>query len=722
MRHAVFTGRCAALVLGLMALWMTTRTVQAQPSWRFIDTMSSTRFLFDAFQISDHEILIVGGQTVGWHAPGATASCDILDIDTRKVVPGPSMNLPHGAYAAAQMPDGAVVVFGGAFSQGLITTEAVERFDPRTRTWEHVGILTQPRMQMRAIALDSHRILVVGGRLSAGGGKLEVVNTSEIFDLRTGQSTRTQPHLYRSSMGVLVKSKTGQFLSFGGRDGVEGSTRYSEVLRYDTTVNRWRIAGGLPTPIYGPVTTRTSTGDVYALGGSFQETRGTVLMDTMSNVICKWNDDGFDSLGVMAIPRATHCAVQYDDSTLLVAGGKQPDKSVLRTCEWIDLRTMRSTPGPDMKSGRSTFVLVSIRRNGTSRVFAIGGLMQGDTATNSIEELITCDPGGWKDFGDEDYYSAGITRVGGGTVVLTETQPYTAGAVWSRKQVDMYGGFSASFTFRMTNGHDNELPDGSVPGADGIVFVVQNSGTTALGKAGEGIGYEGIPKALAVEFDTYLNPAYGDPNGNHIAVQTGGLGQCRPEHIAPYNLGMTTDIVTMIPDGRIYHGKVDYQGNRLSVYLDTTGRFEHPALVVENVDIAGLLGTRPTGTAWIGFTAATGKSVERHELLSWRMSDCSGLVATSVGAEPVPEREMDMSRIVPMPSHDAARLFSTVRFRQEVTLSLLDVTGRVLETATVETAALQHGVDLPFRVGAGTYFVRISDDTMTVAIPWVVLP
>jgi len=252
---------CVAMICMLFAM---VSTNIAQPRWKVLDdTMSSTRFLFDVFQISDHELLIVGGQTVGWYAPGATASCDILDIDTRKVTRGPSMNLPHAAYASVQMPDGAVVVFGGAFADNLFVTDGVERFDPRKRVWEPVGSLTQPRMQMRAIALDSHRILVVGGRLGKVGGNLDVVSTSEIFDLKTGVSTACAPHPYRSSMGILVKSKTGQFLSFGGRDGVQGSTRFAEVLRYDVGADRWRIAGGLPALVYGPTTLRTEWRGVY---------------------------------------------------------------------------------------------------------------------------------------------------------------------------------------------------------------------------------------------------------------------------------------------------------------------------------------------------------------------------------------------------------------------------------------------------------------------------
>jgi len=382
---------------------------------------------------------------------------------------------------------------------------------------------------------------------------------------------------------------------------------------------------------------------------------------------------------------------------------------------------MQGTAGPDMKSERSTFTLVNVKRNGKNQTFAIGGLMAGDIATNSIEELTTCDSDGWTDMAGNDYYVAGTTRIQDETVVLTETQQYSAGAVWSKKQVEVREGFTASFTFRMTNGHDNEQPDGSFPGADGIVFVVQNAGPTALGKSGEGIGYAGMSTALAVEYDTYLNPGYGDPNGNHIAVQSGGLGQCRPEHVAPYNLGITTDIVTMIPDGRIYHGRVDYQGNRLSVYLDTTGRFERPVLVVDNVDIASLIGLDATGRAWMGFTSATGKSVERHELLSWHMSDCSGLVATTVEDGPVRYGAAGDTRIVPMPSRDDARLYSTVGFGENVTVTLGDVTGLMFGVATTDGEALRNGFELPFHPSSGTYYIRISDGLRSISLPWVIV-
>jgi len=705
--------------VGILVLLSMISIVDAQPRWKVLDdTMSAPRLLFDAFWISENEVLIVGGHTSGTKL-SVTNACDIFNVDNRTVRPGPSMNLPHAAGGAVQMPDGAIVVLGGAIGINLNVTEAVERFDPKTRTWEHVGVLTQPRTQMGAIALDSHRILVVGGRLSQSNA-LDVVGTCEIFDLRTGVSARTADHPYRTSLGTLVRSKTGQILSYGGRDGVEGSNRYAEVFQFDTTLLRWRIAGGFPSPIYFPTTLRLDNGDLLALGGSFEERTTAFLRDSMADWICTWNDDGFDSLGALRQPLSVHSAVQYAPETVLVAGGKQSTKTVVANCEWVDLRTFRSSPAPAMTTPRAQFILLRAERNGGRRVFAIGGLTVNSGVVNTIEELIDCDPDQKVQYKPEDYVLAGNARPDNNSIVLTEAQPYSAGAVWGRKQVEVTGGFTTSFTFRMTNGHDDDQPDGSLPGADGIVFVVQNAGVAALGKSGEGIGYAGMPKALAVEFDTYLNPAYSDPNGNHIAVQSGGQGPCRPEHVAPYNLGITTDIVTMIPDGRIYHGRIDYHGNRLSIYLDTTGRFERPALVVDSVDIANLLGLGSAGTAWIGFTSATGKSVERHELMSWNIDACAGLV-TSVEDNGTGRDDVGRTFIAPMPSRDAARLFTTAISGEKVTIVLYDVTGATLGTMMAGADELASGIDLPFQPPTGTYYLHITDGMRSVMLPWMVV-
>ncbi|NYC32247.1 hypothetical protein B0H42_004878 [Clostridium saccharobutylicum] len=50
-------------------------------------------------------------------------------------------------------------------------------------------------------------------------------------------------------------------------------------------------------------------------------------------------------------------------------------------------------------------------------------------------------------------------------------------------------------------------PDVFAPGADGIVFVINNN-TNGLGTEGAGIGYQGITNSIGIEFDTYDNGNY----------------------------------------------------------------------------------------------------------------------------------------------------------------------------------------------------------------------
>ena len=58
--------------------------------------------------------------------------------------------------------------------------------------------------------------------------------------------------------------------------------------------------------------------------------------------------------------------------------------------------------------------------------------------------------------------------------------------------------FHTAFDFRLTSAH-----------ADGFAFVLQGVGPTARGLSGEGLGYAGIAKSVAVTFDLFDNAGEG---------------------------------------------------------------------------------------------------------------------------------------------------------------------------------------------------------------------
>jgi hypothetical protein len=185
------------------------------------------------------------------------------------------------------------------------------------------------------------------------------------------------------------------------------------------------------------------------------------------------------------------------------------------------------------------------------------------------------------------------------------------GSAWYATKQDVEDGFETNFQFQITGP--------GTTGADGLVFVIQNSaaGTGALGGLGDAIGYgsqsgapNGIANSIGVEFDTWNNGvSFGDPNGNHLAVHR--LSATTERQTSSNQLGVTTAIPTL-EDGQVHSVKVTYEPGTLRVFLDN---LVTPALTV-SVDLATAI-TLDDGKAWVGFTSGTGAATGNHFILNW---------------------------------------------------------------------------------------------------------
>ncbi|MBZ5722427.1 MAG: putative Ig domain-containing protein [Acidobacteriia bacterium] len=205
-----------------------------------------------------------------------------------------------------------------------------------------------------------------------------------------------------------------------------------------------------------------------------------------------------------------------------------------------------------------------------------------------------------------------------------DKKTHVSGSAWfATSQQSVTSGFTTSFTFQITHASSQ---------ADGLAFVIQNStgngfGTSARGGSGGAIGYGvpdpgdngvAIPDSLAVEFDTFDNTAW-DPNNNHVAVQSCGTGSNTQNHNAicmngnPANLGINSNLGAIsLFDGTVHTAVVDYDPGTLRVFIDDLGV---PVLVI-NTDLSTLLSLN-NGTAWVGFTGATGALTENNDILTW---------------------------------------------------------------------------------------------------------
>lgn len=241
---------------------------------------------------------------------------------------------------------------------------------------------------------------------------------------------------------------------------------------------------------------------------------------------------------------------------------------------------------------------------------------------------------------------------------LTSSSARQSGAMWYRRKMDVREGFDTEITFEISNPSQkcDRLDDVNTycrsRGADGIAFVIHNEEFDALGNAGQGIGYEGIKNALAVELDTFHNFEQMDFYENHVSVMTEGF---RYNISANHSRSLgTTNRVPDLTDGihklRIkydptfdsnmaphpsftvnghttwflnnadfrYGGEGDWGTGLGMLYVFLDDMFSPIITIPMNL---GATLELDNGRAIIGMTAATGDEYwQAHDILSWKFS------------------------------------------------------------------------------------------------------
>ncbi|ODU90843.1 MAG: hypothetical protein BGO61_07070 [Thiobacillus sp. 65-69] len=210
---------------------------------------------------------------------------------------------------------------------------------------------------------------------------------------------------------------------------------------------------------------------------------------------------------------------------------------------------------------------------------------------------------------------AGLTINGnaaqaGNVLRVTPANFSQSGSAFSTSTVSLASNasFSTYFQFRFTSAGGS--CDGLGCGADGLVFVVQTVGNN-VGGIGGGIGYQGIPNSVGIEFDTWNNGGGDNNSSNHIGIDING--------------SVTSVVLTEVTeadmnDGDIWNAWVDYNSatQMLEARLTRSAVRPSTALLSYAVDLATVLGTT---NAYVGFTSGTGAAYANHDVLSWTLED-----------------------------------------------------------------------------------------------------
>jgi hypothetical protein len=258
---------------------------------------------------------------------------------------------------------------------------------------------------------------------------------------------------------------------------------------------------------------------------------------------------------------------------------------------------------------------------------------------------------------------------------LTPSRPSRAGSVMRVEPSPLLNGFETGFTFQITDHslactqvRDRQFSLRShqscaVNGGDGFSFVLHNdaNASRALGAAASGLGYAGLRNALVVEFDTWYNaePGVDDLLFDHVSVQAsppaptaaggGAGGEARGAYDSVVTEAADTRLGsvrrTALGDGLLHRVRIAYHRhirydllaaftaspNLLPLLTDDGEQWRLGTLTVYVDDMSVPLLAMPLnfntalqlpdGQAFVGFTAATGRSWQKHDILDWYWCD-----------------------------------------------------------------------------------------------------
>jgi len=268
---------------------------------------------YASVKLNDGRSLFAGGADEEGHA---IKRAELFDPSLNKFRPAGAMIVPRCGPTATLLPDGSVLIAGGATcSEEPAPIRTLEIFEPSSATFHEAADLNFPRFDLKTLLLNNGKVLIAQGYSQTH----EPIGPAEIFDPKDAIVQPAGSMMVPRCFASETPLPGGQVLIAGGVRCDEPEREAINAAEIFDPSGQFGRVGTMSVARVCHSATLMKNGKVLIAGGASALSNGVALD---SAEIFDPSKSSFSRTGAMTKARACPTAMLRDDGTVLIKGGQ----------------------------------------------------------------------------------------------------------------------------------------------------------------------------------------------------------------------------------------------------------------------------------------------------------------------------------------------------------------------------------------------------------------